>query len=435
LKTSPPVLFGDVELMASDELDIPQIAVVGVPDDNNHSSSSPTDPSPSLDSSHVSPSPSPTDVHGYLSPTPILRSARNSLDPLGSPSHASDNSSLPLPPSPTLSAISSGSVRWANSTVLRDNNPEEHDGSSSYLAPPAHGHRRKGSIGTVSSVGTSSSTEQYPDDSSSFRLSPLRSAHSDVMSTLPSPTHTHVDTTSDAGSRPSSVTGFFKNSMRRVRRPSSSRSRETDAGSDMTQNDGQKGDNTDVKRKGTELARPAVLDLKQEADLDVYPFTFKPLQLASLVDPKSLETLESMGGVGALLRGLGTHPSHGLGTESETPLAHLASPDPTLQSFTVSHATEEGPPKPDIMITSPAGEPRGVQSTVGVGGGSGASLPSEFQYSEEVYRTSIEDRQRIFGQNVLPRRPSKSLLQLMWLALKDKVLVSFKSIFSSGSQP
>jgi hypothetical protein len=41
-----------------------------------------------------------------------------------------------------------------------------------------------------------------------------------------------------------------------------------------------------------------------------------------------------------------------------------------------------------------------------------------------VYRTSIEDRQRIFDHNVLSRRPSKSLLQLIWLELKDKVLVS-----------
>jgi Ca2+-transporting ATPase len=399
--------------MASDDLDIPQIAVVGVPDDNSPSSSSHAIPSLSLP-----PSPSTTDSHAYLSPiTPILRSARNSLDPLGSPTHTSDNSSLAPPPSPTLSAYS-GSVRWANSTILRDNNPEEHDGSSSlYLAPPPHGHRRKGSIATVSSIGSGSTTEQDADDSSSFRLSPLHSAHSDVT-TLPSPTHTHVDTASDDGSRPSSVTSFFKKTVHRVRRPSPSPSRETDTGSDTTRNDRQRGDNADSKRKGAELARPALLDLKQEADLDVHPFAFKPLQLASLVDPKSLETLENMGGVGALLHGLGTHPTHGLSTESGSPPAHLASPDPTLQSFTVSHATDMDPPKPDIMITSPAGEPQGLQSTVSLGGG----VPA--QTSDEVYRTSIEHRQRIFGQNVLPRRPTKSLLQLMWLALKDKVLVS-----------
>ena len=418
----PPFCSAAFEFMASDDLDIPQIAVVGVQDDNTPSSSSSAIPSPSLDSSRLPPSPSATDNHAYLSPiTPILKSTRNSLDPLSSPTHTSDNSSLAPPPSPTLSAYSSGSVRWANSTILRDNNPEEHDGSSSlFLAPPPHGHRRKSSTGTVSSIGSVSTTEQDADDNSSFRLSPLRSAHSDVTSTLPSPTFTHVDTTSDAGSRPSSVTSFFKKTMHHVRRPSPSPSRETDIGSDTTHNDGQKGDNADSKGKGAELARPAMLDLKQEADLDVRPFAFKPLQLASLVDPKSLETLENMGGIGALLRGLGTHPTHGLSTESGTPPAHLASPDLTLQSSTVSHVTDKGPPKPDIMITSPAGEPRGMQSSVSLGG----DVPAEFQASEEAYKTSIEDRRRIFGQNVLPRRPTKSLLQLMWLALKDKVLVS-----------
>jgi Ca2+-transporting ATPase len=131
-----------------------------------------------------------------------------------------------------------------------------------------------------------------------------------------------------------------------------------------------------------------------------------------------------MGGVEALLCGLGTHPIHGLSTKSGSPLAHITSPDPTLQSLTVSHATDKDPPKPDIMITSPAGEPRGLQSTVSLGGDLGGDTHAGFQTSEEVYRTSIEDRQRIFGQNVLPRRPSKTLLQLMWLALKDKVLVS-----------
>jgi Ca2+-transporting ATPase len=235
-----------------------------------------------------------------------------------------------------------------------------------------------------------------------------------------------VDANSDAGSRPPSVTSFIKRNVHRVRRPSPSPSGETDTASETTRNDGQKGDNADVKRKGAELARPALLDLKQEADLDVRPFAFKPLQLASLVDPKSLETLEGMGGVDALLLGLGSDPTHGLNTGKGTPATQHASPDLTLQSFTVSHATEKDPPdppKPDIMITSPAGEPQGLQSTVSLGGGSGVSLPDAFQ-SSEAKRASLEDRQRIFGQNILPRRPSKSLLQLMWLALKDKVLVS-----------
>ena len=118
-----------------------------------------------------------------------------------------------------------------------------------------------------------------------------------------------------------------------------------------------------------------MLDLKQEVDLDVHPFAFKSLQLTSLVDPKSLETLEDLGGVGALLRGLGTHPTHGLSTETGLPPSHLA---------------------------------------------------SAIQSSEGVYGTSVEDRLRIFGQNILLRRPIKSLLQLIWLALQDKVFVSSK---------
>jgi hypothetical protein len=50
-------------------------------------------------------------------------------------------------------------------------------------------------------------------------------------------------------------------------------------GSDTTRRDGvQRGESADVNRKGAELVRPAVLDLKQEADLNVEPFSFKPRQ-------------------------------------------------------------------------------------------------------------------------------------------------------------
>jgi hypothetical protein len=38
-------------------------------------------------------------------------------------------------------------------------------------------------VGTMSSIGSSSTTEQDTDNNSSFRLSPLRSSHSDVTST------------------------------------------------------------------------------------------------------------------------------------------------------------------------------------------------------------------------------------------------------------
>ncbi|KAN0120860.1 hypothetical protein V8E52_004129 [Russula decolorans] len=122
---------------------------------------------------------------------------------------------------------------------------------SMFEASHPHGHRRMGGVGTVSSIG-SSSTERDVEDKSS----PLQTAHSesDVTSTRPFPT-----LPSDTGARPSSVTSFIliKRIMHRVRRPSPSPSRETDTGSDITRNDGQKRDNADVKCKGAELARPA----------------------------------------------------------------------------------------------------------------------------------------------------------------------------------
>ncbi|KAI9458771.1 calcium-translocating P-type ATPase [Russula earlei] len=402
--------------MASDDL-------IGVQDDNNSISSlRSTIPSASSDTSFLPPSPSlhatsPTANQGYLfPPPPTLRPARNSLDVIGSSAlGVSEPSSSQPPPSPTLSAHSSGSIRFVNSTALRDNHPEDHDGLSTlYLAPPPRGHRRKPSIGTVSSIA-SSSTERDGEDSSSVPLTPMPSTHSDATSILPSPTYTHVEVASDAGSRPPSATGFFRRTLHRVRHPSPSPSRETDTGSDTTRNDGQRGDNADVKRNGPQLARPVVLDLKQETDLNVHPFAFKPLQLASLVDPKSLETLEGMGGVNALLRGLGTHPTRGLTIKAGIASSHHRSPDPNFpgpKEYRVTD-TDKDPPKPDITITV----------SVRLGDALGVSLSAAPQFSEDTYGMSVEDRQRIFGRNVIPPRPSKTLLKIMWLALQDKVLI------------
>ena len=126
----------------------------------------------------------------------------------------------------------------------------------------------------------------------------------------------------------------------------------------------------------TGLRWPAVLDIEEEADLNVEPFAFKPVQLTRLVDPKSLEKLDNLGGVEGLLRGLGTSLRCGL---SSDPLRNRSSTAPYGMQITP---------------TSPA------------------------------YEATIEDRQRIYGQNVLPQRPSKTLLCLVWLALQDKVIVS-----------
>ncbi|KLT44250.1 calcium-translocating P-type ATPase [Cutaneotrichosporon oleaginosum] len=129
------------------------------------------------------------------------------------------------------------------------------------------------------------------------------------------------------------------------------------------------------KKKGKKNKPPPPMShLDPEKDTtDPTPYAEKPSRLAMLVDPKSLEDLEKIGGVSGLLNGLGVDPNLGLCTDG-----------------------------------SNAGAPRSSSDMPGQGA---------------QWRTSLEDRRRVYGQNDLPNRPSKTLLQLMWIAFKDKVII------------
>ena len=229
--------------MASD-LEVPQTALlVGTPDStltdtssDNLLSSALSPSSPLLNSSRLPTSPSPSDNHGSpCSPTPILRSARYSL----------------------------GSIRWASSTALCDNNPEGRDGSTSYLAPNPHDRElRTGS-------STERKTERTPKEDPRFKL-PSWAAHPDWTGARPSATlHVNASLGTSAGSRPSFVTNFFRRTVRRVRRPSGESDTSSDKGSDTAQNGDQKGDNLNVRRKETQLV---VFDPKPQrySDLGVF---------------------------------------------------------------------------------------------------------------------------------------------------------------------
>lgn len=102
------------------------------------------------------------------------------------------------------------------------------------------------------------------------------------------------------------------------------------------------------------------------------------------------------------MRGLGTNPETGLVTPSSAP--PTAQPDPSTEKV------------PDVVLTTPDGD---------VGAAPTPAVPTE------TVVANFEDRHRVFGSNTLPTRPSKTLLQLMWMALKDKVLVSeFRRLFA-----
>ena len=193
----------------------------------------------------------------------------------------------------------------------------------------------------------------------------LRSGRSHTLNTHPSSNNTHVDAVSDT-SRLSSPAAFFKRIAQRVRHPSPSPSNDIEIGSDITR------DNADVNRGRAELVHPLAA------------------RLASLFYPKNLQNLERFGGASGLLRSLGVDRHRGLNSQ-------LRLRAPTMTNA-VGFGTEMTLPKLD-----------GLQSTASLGG---------------AHEATIEDRQRLYGQNILTQRPSKSLLRLVWLALRGKVIVS-----------
>lgn len=109
-----------------------------------------------------------------------------------------------------------------------------------------------------------------------------------------------------------------------------------------------------------------------------------------MVDPKSLQSLEAIGGTEGLLRGLGTDTNMG------------------LRSWQYAES----------------GQRQDVENGEGGGVGAGGDTPQS--------RASADDRRHVYGVNQMPRRKRKGLILLMWLALNDKVLVSWMSCLFLG---
>ncbi|KAF8150651.1 calcium-transporting ATPase [Crassisporium funariophilum] len=155
------------------------------------------------------------------------------------------------------------------------------------------------------------------------------------------------------------------------------------------------------------------IELAQDEAIDPAPFRFKPYQLAHMLDPKSLETLTSFGGTDGLIRGLGSNAERGLTTSKgkETEVANATHGQVGAgQGVSQRHDSEkkrESEELPAIVLTDSNGK---------------SSEPSAGDDSTAAAAT-MEDRRRVYGDNVLPTRISKSLLQLMWAAMKDKVLI------------
>lgn len=313
-----------------------------------------------------------------------------------SPSYASSNegSSTMGPPSPTLSSRSS--VHFATSVDLRDNKPG--DGASS-LGMLRH-EKKHGRKSSWAGSGHSSLEGTEPDHGGSHP--PLHHATSAATSfTAASPTLTHAESLFDRGRKKDSVDSAISGSENR---PSTAISRQESGKEKLAGTE----ENADPKNKRVELEQDT-------DDVNPAPFAFKPYALASMLDPKDLDALAKLGGTKGLIEGLGTSPSRGLcgksliGNDSPEAGDRQGQPGAGLGQSQRHKRDEEMGAVPGIVVTAPEGENQEHEK-----GGDGGWT---------TYTAPMDERRRVYGHNVLPHRASKSLLALMWLALKDKVLV------------
>ena len=162
--------------------------------------------------------------------------------------------------------------------------------------------------------------------------------------------------------------------------------------------------NSDSRRAGTMASGDHLLssmdalkpDPGQESDFEVEnnPFAFSPGQLNKLLNPKSLGAFRALGGLGGLENGLRTDRNAGLSIDEQDLKGKVAFEEATSVVMNggadgaVSLHRSESPPPP----------PRKEDG-------------------------SYSDRKRVFSDNRLPARQSKSFLELAWLAYNDKVLI------------
>ncbi|KAJ7494644.1 Ca-transporting ATPase [Mycena galericulata] len=309
---------------------------------------------------------------GLLSPLSPTAGPRVSLDVPSSPTHTDDGSFTSVPPSPTLSSRSSVHFNNPTSLALRDNKPELRN--PSILLSPTDGtgrntHQRKGSNATFASTIddlTESDHSPRPDEE-------LRHVKSNTTSLT------------QVGSR------------------SASRAKRDTADSDTA---------TAISVKGLRRKKGAGPQdhVELDTDTDPAPFRFRSNDLAMMLDPKNLDTLEYMGGIEGLLESLGTTHDMGLSGASLARSTSGPGPGDGRPGAGVGASHRHEPQKgedavPAIMLTDPEGEKRTDWN------------------SAPAFAASLDVRRRIYGENILPRRATKSLLSLMFTALKDKVLV------------
>lgn len=125
------------------------------------------------------------------------------------------------------------------------------------------------------------------------------------------------------------------------------------------------------------------------------PFAFSPGQVSKLINPKSLDAFFAVGGLAGLEKGLRTDRRAGLSLDESNLEGSIGFEEAVAAGKKIQSPVE--PVRTDALQQDAAQHHDGGKG--------------------------FDDRKRVFGQNVLPERKSKSLLQLAWIAMKDKVLI------------
>jgi Ca2+-transporting ATPase len=130
-------------------------------------------------------------------------------------------------------------------------------------------------------------------------------------------------------------------------------------------------------------------------------FAYSPGQLSKLLNPKSLNAFYALGGLAGLERGLHTNRDTGLSTDETTVDGTVAFEDvaPKGTPRYGANGDVEPVPKADNVASTMPGAP------------------------ERSSSSAFADRRRVFQENRLPEKKSKTLLQLAWITYNDKVLI------------
>lgn len=149
--------------------------------------------------------------------------------------------------------------------------------------------------------------------------------------------------------------------------------------------------------------------VNQDDSEEVGSFAFTNKQLQALVDPKELELLRQLGGLHGLERGLQSDLKSGLSWDETVVPVRIT----LAEAQAASGSTIDDRPSKESTFVAPAmtKKPTFLRKSM--------TARSTMKASDD----KMQDRKRVYGINVLPARKTKNILQLMWIALQDKVLI------------